>query len=104
MDILKYILVFIAIIIAVTLYRTWFLKAKYFRLFGNSLIYCVFVGGLLVWFPIFKKEDDSAIEKLRLKINKHLFLFYVLLIMLLISIALLSSNIERVPSLFRDSK
>ena len=77
------------ITMAVTMYRTMYLKTKYFRQFGHDLIYSVFVGGFLVWFPIFKKENNPFTDKLRQRINKHLTLFYGLFVILLICTALM---------------
>jgi len=68
----------------ISMYRTWYLKTKYIRLFGHNLIYSLFVAGFFVWFPILKKQDTALASKLRRKINSQLFIFYGLLVMLFI--------------------
>ncbi len=72
------------ILMGISMYRTWYLKTKYIRLFGHNFIYSLFVAGFFVWFPILKKQDTADSGKLRLKINIQLFIFYGLLVMLLV--------------------
>lgn len=81
--------ILLIIVIVFILYRTWYLKIKYRQLQGYSLIYSAFLSGIFVWFIIIGENKNKEVETLRKKINKGLYLFYGLFIILLISLSYL---------------